>query len=71
MYMFRFSGCTGRAGEKLLEKGHSAKANKTTENCFVSLAVTTIKKDESDKIALDSRPKVDRGLHQKESNNAK
>ena len=41
--------------EKLLESGHLEKADKTTEHCFVSPAVTTIKKDKSVKIALDSR----------------
>ena len=41
--------------EKLIEKGHLEKADKTTENCFVSPAVKTIKKDKSVKIALDSR----------------
>ena len=41
--------------EKLIETGHLEKAINTTENCFVSPAVITIKKDESVKIALDSR----------------
>ena len=41
--------------EKLIYKGHLEKADKTTENCFVSPAVITIKKDKSVKIALDSR----------------
>ena len=41
--------------EKLIESGHLEKAVKTTENCFVSPAVITIKKDKSVKIALDSR----------------
>ena len=41
--------------EKLIESGHLEKADKTTENCFVSPAVITIKKDKSVKIALDSR----------------
>ena len=41
--------------EKLIEKGHLEKADKTTENCFVSPAVITIEKDKSVKIALDSR----------------
>ena len=41
--------------EKLIEKGHLEKADKTTENCFVSPAVITIKKDQSVKVALDSR----------------
>ena len=41
--------------EKLIEKRHHEKAGKTTENCFMSPAVITIKKDKSVKIALDSR----------------
>ena len=41
--------------EKLTEKGHLENADKTTENCFISPAVITIKKDKSEKIALDSR----------------
>ena len=41
--------------EKLIESGHLEKADKTTENCFVSPAVITMKKDKSVKIALDSR----------------
>ena len=40
--------------EKLIEKGHLEKADKTTEKCL-SPAVITIKKDKSVKIALDSR----------------
>ena len=41
--------------EKLIESGHLEKADNTTENCFVSPAVITIKKDKSVKRALDSR----------------
>ena len=41
--------------EKLIEKGHLEKEDKTTENCFISPAVITIKKDKTLKIALDSR----------------
>ena len=41
--------------KKLIGNGHLEKADKTTENCFVSTAVITIKKDKSVKIALDSR----------------
>ena len=41
--------------EKLIESGHLEKADKTTENCFVSPAVITKKKDKAVKIALDSR----------------
>ena len=41
--------------EKLIEKGHLQKADKTTENCFISPAVITIKKEKSVKTALDLR----------------
>ena len=41
--------------ENLIEKGHLEKADKTTENSFISPAVITIKKDKSMKVALDSR----------------
>ena len=41
--------------EKIIAKGHLEKADKTTENCFISPAVITIKKDKSIKRALDSR----------------
>ena len=41
--------------EKPIESGHLEKADKTTENCFISPAVITIKKDKSVKIALNSR----------------
>ena len=41
--------------EKLIKSGHLEKADKTTENCFISPAVITIKKDKLVKIALDSR----------------
>ena len=41
--------------EKLIKSGHIEKADETTENCFNSPAVITIKKDKSVKIALDSR----------------
>ena len=41
--------------EKLIDSGHLEKADNTTENCFISPAVITIKKDKSVKIALDSR----------------
>ena len=44
-----------REQEKLIEKGHLKKADKTTENCFISPAVITIKKDKPVKIALHSR----------------
>ena len=41
--------------EKLIESGHLEKADITTENCFESPVVITMKKDKSVKIALDSR----------------
>ena len=41
--------------EKLIKSGHLEKTDETTENCFISPAVITIKKDKSVKIALDSR----------------
>ena len=41
--------------EKRIESEHLEKADKTTENCFISPAVITIKKVKSVKIALDSR----------------
>ena len=39
--------------EKLIKQGHIEKANNNDENCFVSPAVITVKKDKSVKIALD------------------
>ena len=41
--------------EKLIKQGHTDKANNIDENCFVSPAVITVKKDKLIKIALDSR----------------
>ena len=41
--------------EKLIEKGHLKKVDKTTETCLLSPAVITIKKGKPVKIALDSR----------------
>ena len=41
--------------EKVNEKGHLKRASKTTENCFVSPAVITIRKKIFVEIALDSR----------------
>ena len=41
--------------EKLKSQGHIEKANDIDENCFVSPAVITVKKDKSVKTALDSR----------------
>ena len=37
-----------------MKQGHTEKANNIDENCFVSPAVITVKKDKSVKIALDS-----------------
>ena len=39
----------------MIEKVYLEKTDKTTENCFISPAVKTIKKDELVKIALDSK----------------
>ena len=52
---FHFQNIVRSELERLIEKGHLEKADKTTENCFISPAVITIKKDKSVKIALDSR----------------
>ena len=41
--------------EKLIKQGHIEKTNNIDENCFVSPAVITVKKDKSVKIAIDSR----------------
>ena len=41
--------------ERLIQREHLEKADKTTENCFTSPAVISIKKDTSLKVALDSR----------------
>ena len=41
--------------EKLIKQGHIEKANNIDENCFVSPAIITVKKDKSVKIAVDSR----------------
>ena len=45
----------GKEINKLIKQGHVEKANHIDENCFVSPAVITVKKDKSVKIALDSR----------------
>ena len=50
-----FQKIVREVSEKLIAKGHLEKADKTTENCFISPAVITIKKDKSVTIALDSR----------------
>ena len=41
--------------KRLIKHGYVEKATEITENCFVSPAVITVKKDNSIKIALDSR----------------
>ena len=41
--------------KRLNENGNLERATGTTENCFVSPAVITVKKDKLVKIALDSR----------------
>ena len=41
--------------KRLIKHGYVEKATEITENCFVSPAVITVKKDKSIKIALDSR----------------
>ena len=45
----------GKEINKRIKQGHIEKANNIDENCFVSPAVITVKKDKSVKIALDSR----------------
>ena len=45
----------GKEINKLMRQGHIGKANNIDENCFVSPAVITVKKDKSVKIELDSR----------------
>ena len=40
---------------KLMKQGYIKKTNNIDENCFVSPAVITVKKDKSVKISLDSR----------------
>ena len=45
----------GKEIEKLKKNGHIERATDIDENCFVSPAVITVKKDKTVKIALDSR----------------
>ena len=52
---------------KLIKQGHIEKANNIDENCFVSPAVITVKKDKLVKIALE---KIERDHNQKKSTNA-
>ena len=55
--------------KKLIETGHLEKTDKTTENCFVSLAVITIKED---KIGQKSSrlTEAEQCLYQKKSDHA-
>ena len=55
----------GNEIEKLIKQGHIEKANNIDENCFVSLAVITVKKDKSVKIALDSRKLIEIAVKRK------
>ena len=41
--------------KRIIKHGYLERATEITEDCFVSLAVITVKKDKSKKIALDSR----------------
>ena len=41
--------------KRLIKHGYLERATEITEDCFVSPAVITVKKDKSIKIALDSR----------------
>ena len=50
-----FQNTVRRELEKLIGKRHLEKADKTTENCFVSPAVIIMKKNKPVKTALDSR----------------
>ena len=45
----------GKEIDQLMKQGHSEKANNIDENCFVSPAVITVKKDKTVEIAPDSR----------------
>ena len=45
----------GKEMENLTKNGHIQKATDIDENCFISPAVITVKKDKTIKIALDSR----------------
>ena len=42
--------------EKLLTEGHITKLDKCTRDCFIAPIVITVKKDDSIKLALDSKP---------------
>ena len=45
----------GQEIEKLKKNGHIESATNINENCFISPAVITVKKDKTAKIAVDSR----------------
>ena len=51
--------------KKLQKSGHLEKATGINEDCFVSPAVITVKKDKSIKIALDSRKLNDVSIKRK------
>ena len=55
--------------EKLISKGYLEKADKTTENCFISPAVITIKKKQISQNSTGFK-KTKRSVHKKESRNA-
>ena len=48
--------------KRLLKHGYVEKAREVTEDCFVSPAVITVKKDKSVKIALDSRKPIEKTI---------
>ena len=56
----------GKEINKLMKQGHIEKANNIDEYCFVSLAVITVKKDKSVKIALDER-KLNEIIHKRKA----
>ena len=59
----------GKEINKLIKQGHIEKANNIDENCFVSPAVITAKKDKSVKIALDSRKLNEMTMKRKKKKN--
>ena len=54
--------------KRLIDNGYLEKAQEIDENCFVSPAVITVKKDKSIKIALDSRKLNDISIKRKGPN---
>ena len=60
----------GEELKRLIKNGYLERATEINEDCFVSPAVITVKKDESIKIALDSK-KIERSNNQTKSTNAK